>query len=156
MPAYVADVSHPFGRMRMCHLWADTMEELYAMVDAIGVKRKWIQTPPKASWIHFDICVSKKKEAIKNGAILTDKYGPSLFVAKQHLERLLEEITQIEKGTARYAIVQESIKRKEDFIKQIEDSRARISNSAKAGQKASKAIPAKKTLATDTSQASLF
>ena len=62
MPAYVDDVSHPFGRMRMCHLWADTMEELYAMVDAIGVQRKWIQTPPKASWIHFDIAFQRKKK----------------------------------------------------------------------------------------------
>jgi hypothetical protein len=33
-----------FGRMKMSHLVADTRAELYAMVDKIGVSRKWIQS----------------------------------------------------------------------------------------------------------------
>jgi hypothetical protein len=81
---YVDDVRHRFGRMIMCHLWADTVEELLAAVDAIGVQRKWIQGHPtlsfgkhrNASWVHFDIALSMKERAITNGAILTDKYGP--------------------------------------------------------------------------------
>lgn len=84
MSVYVDDVQHAFGRMKMCHLWADTEEELLAMVDLIGVDRKWIQGHPtlsfgkhkEASWVHFDISLSKKALAIQNGAILTDKYGP--------------------------------------------------------------------------------
>jgi len=86
MTVYVDDVRHSFGNMIMCHLWADTLEELLAMVDEIGVQRKWIQKPPKASWVHFDIALSKKALAIKAGAILTDKYGPVVHTAKLDLK----------------------------------------------------------------------
>lgn len=57
----------PFGRMTMCHMMADTTEELLAMADKIGVQRKWIQeagTPRE----HFDICLSKKRLALAAGA----------------------------------------------------------------------------------------
>jgi hypothetical protein len=76
MTVYVDDVRHRFGRMIMCHMWADTDAELLAMVDRIGVARKWLQRPPRASWVHFDISLGKKAEAIRNGAVLTDRYGP--------------------------------------------------------------------------------
>jgi hypothetical protein len=54
--------------MVMCHMIADTADELLAMVDRIGVKRKWIQYPgtPKE---HFDICWTKRKLAVKAGAV---------------------------------------------------------------------------------------
>ena len=64
---YVDDFNAPFGRMLMCHLVADTTGELLAMVDKIGVNRKWIQYPGTDKE-HFDICLSKKKLAIKHGA----------------------------------------------------------------------------------------
>jgi Protein of unknown function (DUF4031) len=83
MTVYVDDVRHRFGRMIMCHLWADTRGELYAMVDRIGVARGWLQQPPKASWVHFDISLDRKARAIAEGAVLTDKYGPLEFVAKR-------------------------------------------------------------------------
>lgn len=84
MSVYVDDVRHHFGNMVMCHLWADTLDELLAMVDRIGVQRKWIQGHPtlsfgkhrNASWVHFDIALSKKALAISAGAIVTDKFGP--------------------------------------------------------------------------------
>ncbi len=84
MSVYVDDVRHKFGNMVMCHLWADTDDELLAMVDKIGVQRKWIQGHKtlsfgkhrEASWVHFDISLSKKALAIAVGAILTDKFGP--------------------------------------------------------------------------------
>jgi len=65
---YVDDMEAGFGRMKMCHMIADSSEELLAMADKIGVRRKWIQYPgtPRE---HFDICLAKKELAIKAGAI---------------------------------------------------------------------------------------
>jgi hypothetical protein len=88
---YVDDVRHAYGRMVMCHLWADTTDELLAMVDKIGVQRKWLQKPPKASWVHFDISLAKKALAIRHGAILTDKYGPV-----EHTARLRGDTNKLE------------------------------------------------------------
>lgn len=96
MAVYVDDVRLPFGRMIMCHLWADSLDELLAMVDRIGVQRKWLQQPPKASWVHFDIAVSKKTLALAAGAVLTDRYGPAEHVAKlTGNTRKLEQIASI-------------------------------------------------------------
>jgi hypothetical protein len=73
---YVDDMNAPFSRMKMCHLVADTTHELLAMVDKIGVPRKWIQK--QGTWEeHFDICLSKKALAIKAGAKQI-KYGKEL------------------------------------------------------------------------------
>lgn len=68
MPVYVDDMKAQFGRMIMCHMLADTTEELLAMADKIGVARKWIQYPGTHRE-HFDIALSKRAEAIKHGAI---------------------------------------------------------------------------------------
>lgn len=101
MPVYVDDVRLPFGRMVMCHMWADTEEELLLMADAIGVNRKWIQCPPKASWVHFDIALAKKALAIQFGAILTDKYAPLEYRARQQGNTaLLETIAQLRASDA--------------------------------------------------------
>jgi hypothetical protein len=64
---YVDDMNAPFRGMIMCHMMADTTEELLAMADKIGVRRKWIQYPntPKE---HFDVCLSKKTKALQAGA----------------------------------------------------------------------------------------
>jgi hypothetical protein len=54
--------------MVMCHCIADSTEELLQMMDKIGVQRKWIQKAG-TRYEHFDICLSKRALAIKNGAI---------------------------------------------------------------------------------------
>jgi len=69
MPAYVDDMRAPFGRMIMCHLIADSDDELHAMADTIGVARRWHQKPPKASHSHYDIALSKRAAAIAAGAV---------------------------------------------------------------------------------------
>lgn len=91
MSCYVDQAAFPFGRMIMCHLWADSLEELLVMVDRIGVERKWIQGHPtlsqprfrKASWVHFDIAKCKRAAAIEAGALETDRYGAAYFDAQQ-------------------------------------------------------------------------
>ena len=67
MGTYVDDMRAPFGRMIMCHLLADSPEELHAMADRIGIARKWFQR--KASSPHYDIALSKRALALKAGAI---------------------------------------------------------------------------------------
>lgn len=61
------DTGVRYKGMKMCHMVADTRKELLAMVDAIGVQRKWIQAPDTPRE-HFDICFSKRVLAIKAGA----------------------------------------------------------------------------------------
>lgn len=53
--------------MKMCHMISDTTDELLAMVDKIGVQRKWIQHPGTLNE-HFDVCFSKRALAVKFGA----------------------------------------------------------------------------------------
>lgn len=67
MSTYIDDFNAPYGRMIMCHMMADTREELDAMADKIGVARKWIQL--EGRFPHYDICLSKKNKAIALGAI---------------------------------------------------------------------------------------
>lgn len=69
MSVYVDDMMAPYGRMLMCHMYADTHDELVEMADKIGVNKKWIQYPGHSVKEHFDICKSKKELAHKFGAI---------------------------------------------------------------------------------------
>jgi hypothetical protein len=69
MAVYVDDMRAPFGRMVMCHMLADSDEELHAMAARIGVARKWWQSPEKASGSHYDIALSRRAMAVGFGAI---------------------------------------------------------------------------------------
>ncbi len=67
MAVYVDNFAAQFGRMKMCHMIADTHEELVAMADRIGVDRKWIQDAGTHRE-HFDICKAKRALAVAAGA----------------------------------------------------------------------------------------
>jgi hypothetical protein len=68
LSVYVDDSRNPYGRMVMCHMTADTTEELLAMADCIGVQRRWLQFP--GTWKeHFDISLTKRALAVKAGAV---------------------------------------------------------------------------------------
>jgi len=64
---YVDEAVHPSGRMKMCHMIADTKAELLLMADAIGADRKWIQKDG-TTHEHFDIAKSKREFAVCFGA----------------------------------------------------------------------------------------
>jgi len=68
MAVYVDNFNAKYRGMIMCHVIADSTEELLDMMDKIGVQRKWIQDAGTYSE-HFDICLSKKAIAVKPGAI---------------------------------------------------------------------------------------
>lgn len=58
------------GRMKMSHMVADTLEELNAMADKIGVARKWIQDADMGhGWVHYDVSMQARQKAIEHGAV---------------------------------------------------------------------------------------
>lgn len=62
MSVYVDNMRAPYRRMLMCHMIADTIDELHQMADKIGVRRKWFQGD------HYDICLAKRAQAVTFGA----------------------------------------------------------------------------------------
>ena len=93
---YVDDMyRHPMGRfrnMKMSHMVADTTEELLDMARKIGVRVKWIQNPghPKE---HFDICVSMRASAIRNGAVAVTMQELALLDRDPQTGRLVKRIS---------------------------------------------------------------
>lgn len=69
MAVFVDDMRAKFGRMVMCHMVADTLAELHAMADLIGVQRRWYQGPPLTRYPHYDIALSKRSLAVQLGAL---------------------------------------------------------------------------------------
>lgn len=82
MTVYVDDMEAPFRRMIMSHMWADTVDELHEFAARLGLRRDWFQCPPAASWEHYDVSKSVKRQALAWGAVLTDRYGPLEHVAR--------------------------------------------------------------------------
>jgi Protein of unknown function (DUF4031) len=64
---YADDMQARFVQMIMCHMIADTDEELHRMADAIGVSRRWHQAPPQHD-SHYDIAMVKRAMAIAAAA----------------------------------------------------------------------------------------
>lgn len=69
MAVYVDAANVPYRGMLMSHLWADDRNELLAMARVIGLDARWLQAPPRASWVHFDVCRDKRAMALKAGAV---------------------------------------------------------------------------------------
>ena len=82
MSVYVDDASIPYGRMLMSHLVADSLEELHAMADRIGVARRWFQRD--SSTPHYDVCRAKRALALRYGAIALDRRALGAWLRKQH------------------------------------------------------------------------
>lgn len=63
MTVYVDNARHRYGRMIMCHMIADTEQELHDFAARIGIARRHYQGD------HYDICLQKKALARQYGAI---------------------------------------------------------------------------------------
>lgn len=84
MSVYVDCMRAAYGNMVMCHMVADTDEELHDMADKIGVKRKWHQCPGTYK-SHYDICLSKRAKAIKAGAIEVHTIELGMIIRRKKL-----------------------------------------------------------------------
>lgn len=76
MSAYVDDANIPWRGKRWCHLYADSLSELVAFGDLIGLKREWLQNPDgtsertgQAALPHFDVTGQMLDKAVTHGAI---------------------------------------------------------------------------------------
>lgn len=67
MAVYVDDQKNRYRGMVMCHMVADTEDELHQMADSIGIKRAWYQKHKRLP--HYDISQSKRKQAVDIGAV---------------------------------------------------------------------------------------
>lgn len=84
MAVYVDNGRYSFGRMIMCHMGADSLEELHTMADKIGVARKWFQDDPRHP--HYDICLSKRTSAVQYGAVEVTQRELAMIFRKQRQE----------------------------------------------------------------------
>lgn len=82
MAVYVDRSLWPYRHMIMCHLLADTAEELHALAEQIGMKRQWVQRSSHGI-LHYDICKAKRKKAVAAGAIELDRKGLIVLMKKQ-------------------------------------------------------------------------
>lgn len=70
MPVYVDNARNPYGRMLMCHMVADRIEELLGMADRIGLARRHFQP---GSFPHFDLSLGYRDRALRLGAIPVER-----------------------------------------------------------------------------------
>lgn len=87
MSVYVDRAENPFGRMKMCHMVADSIQELHEFAALIGLRPEWFQ--PLSS-PHYDLSKSKRAEAVRNGAIEVDRRGIVEVIRRQRPSWLAE------------------------------------------------------------------
>lgn len=59
---YIGKREYKYGRMIMSHMVADTLAELHTMASLLNIDHKHFQN--KKGKPHYDICKSKKNEAL--------------------------------------------------------------------------------------------
>jgi hypothetical protein len=70
MSVYVGPSRYPLGRMMMCHMVADSLEELHRMASSLDLRIEWFQGPDRP---HYDLSMTKRAEAVERGALEVDE-----------------------------------------------------------------------------------
>lgn len=81
MAVYVDSNRSPLGRMRICHMLADTLPELHEMARLIGMKPEWFQNEP-GRVPHYDVSVTRRREAVRLGVVEVDRRGMALLIRR--------------------------------------------------------------------------
>lgn len=69
--------------MMMCHMVADSLDELHEMAAQVGMRLEWFQDAPKASHPHYDLNEQRRALALELGAV----YLPSRVLARAVIAR---------------------------------------------------------------------
>lgn len=70
---YVDAAIHPWRGGMWCHLFCADIEFLHAFAARLGLRRSWFQSPPRASWPHYDTNASRREAALRMGAVPADR-----------------------------------------------------------------------------------
>jgi len=73
MSVYVDDAVHAWRGQRWAHLMADTLDELHAMAQRLGMPRRAFQN--KTSGAHYDVTTELREQAIALGAIAISRHA---------------------------------------------------------------------------------
>lgn len=79
MAVYVDNARNPFRGFLMCHMLADTLDELHAMATAIGMPRRAYQP---LSFPHYDVPQERRLLAVTHGALEVDRRGIVLVMRR--------------------------------------------------------------------------
>lgn len=79
MAVYVDNARNPYGRMKMSHLLADSVQELHRFAARIGLKREWFQGKDIP---HYDLNKNKREHALEAGAVAASKYDIADLIRK--------------------------------------------------------------------------
>lgn len=88
MAVYVDDMRAPFGRMKLCHMLADSTEELHAMARQLGLPRRYCQHPGTTRE-HYDVSLGNRARAVELGAVeITQRQAALICREKARLASL--------------------------------------------------------------------
>lgn len=70
--------------MKMCHMIADSLDELHEMAAAVGMRREWFQP---TSFPHYDVSLSRRSEVIRRGAVVLSRRELALKMRQLRAEQ---------------------------------------------------------------------
>ncbi len=72
MTVYIDDAVHPWRGERWAHLMADTVPELHAMAQQLGIPQRAFQNRPSGA--HYDVPAPLREQAIALGAVAISRH----------------------------------------------------------------------------------